>query len=554
MNKTILKNLSESFLKYDAKNSLDDLLSMCNIKTLFCEEYGKNLSPLEKYLLTSQRKLIVREIINLFKLANSINVEIILLKGIAESYDLYPNPIYRPSNDIDLLIRTRDVLKFSMACKDLGYRLENNEISEEFIKINIDYIGHHHLDKFIKQENPFTLVLELHVALDASWNNLQEETCENLMEEIFSHKCKYNLDNKSIFICDIYDRLIFSLQHSARHLYDSVRSTWLYKNYSLVEIDLKTLIDSILLLDKYFNYIDQDILYNRIEKYGFSENIVLANKLAFEIFEKSILCNERLKNLKTYSFNFWKDQIYKYLRTLFTCRDFFTLHISEIHKVIVKKCLDQNEHYISSCEKCNNIIIDQENDTLTKRRFGTICRCNLIPKNNYKGKIFVYHDNLKLYIDFNITDSNVMVGGLRQQNKWTESINIIIYNPENTNKNIITGIFLMPIITDTGMYKINAQYIGEWWDRRSSSIFPLVKDEAVFSLTDVGYNIRLQLLWEKLEIDYSKIDYLGMDFILNNVDTNEAKLDAVLCWSNPANDYYNPASLGMVSFTKPKIK
>jgi hypothetical protein len=50
-----------------------------------------------------------------------MNVEILLLKGLAEAYDLYPNSDYRFFSDIDILIRPCDAIKFSLACKEIGY-------------------------------------------------------------------------------------------------------------------------------------------------------------------------------------------------------------------------------------------------------------------------------------------------------------------------------------------------------------------------------------------------------------------------------------------------
>jgi hypothetical protein len=329
---------------------------------------------------------------------------------------------------------------------------------------------------------------------------------------------------------------------------------YFYEKRQYLDLNFKTLIDGILIYNKYSEKINEDILYERIELYGFSGDLLLANKICTEIFNVTPLDTKKLKQLKIYSFNCWKEQVYDCLYQI-ESKELMTGKYFDINKKIVEKCLSQNEQY--NCKYgCNDEIIkiNESLDSLTKKRFGTVCRYNLTPKddNDFHGEVKMHHDEEKLFIEFNINDSIVMVKGSGRQNKWTESISLVIYNPncDKDKSSITTGIFMTPEITESGEYKVNIQYTGEWRDKRSSQPYSQESYDASFMITNDGYKISLQLSWDKLGIDYSNLDYLGMDFVLNNVDTNEPKLDGVLCWSNPIINFYNPATLGLVKFVK----
>lgn len=555
MDESGLKRLFAAFRKNTSSKPIQDMANHCGIDTIFHQEESLNLSLVKNVLLKNRQKVMLIELKKLFDAAEKEALEIVLLKGVAEAFDLYKEPFARPSGDIDLLIRPEDAVKFSLLCRDLGYLYGDGEITADLIEKDISYRSHHHLQKFTKPDRMFPISLELHMVLDATWYTIQTNTGINLTEAVFTNKQLFNIDEIRIYVCDPYDRFIFALQHSARHTYDCMNTVWYYTKNTSVALDLKTLVDGILLSEKYPVVLENDILYKRIENYGFAEDILFANKMAIEIFDFPLLSEEKLKKLQPYQCNYWKDQIYRCLCSIHPFNNFISLPLPDIYKSLVKKCLESNERYTCKTTKTTEFItIDDSCDTLTKRRFGTVCRFGLVPKkeNHYQAKINMVHDAEVLSIVFDIEDAIVQVGGFDRQNAWAESICLIFYNPNciSDNSNITTGLFFSPSVDEQGKVSVQVEYIGEWRDPRQTTDFPLEEQNASFALTNSGYTLSLKLAWEKLGIQYESLSYLGMDFVLNNVDTNEPALTSVLSWSNPIFDFYNPSTLGMVFFEK----
>ena len=91
-------------------------------------------------------------------------------------------------------------------------------------------------------------------------------------------------------------------------------------------------------------------------------------------------------------------------------------------------------------------------------------------------------------------------------------------------------------------------YNNKWSDERGNQVIRLEDSCYEIKIENNGYKMNLKLKWELFEIDFHTLNYLGMDVILNDVDTDEPDLDTVQCWSNISVQLHNPSRYGMLRF------
>ncbi len=109
---------------------------------------------------------------------------VVVLKGGALAFTLYPNPALRPLGDLDILIRPDHLDLAEQSLREIGFQRDTIEVSEGFAEFNI-----HHLH--LRRGTPRPLILEVHhrlrgspadwysVPLDWFWSQIEPYTIPN---------------------------------------------------------------------------------------------------------------------------------------------------------------------------------------------------------------------------------------------------------------------------------------------------------------------------------------------------------------------------------------
>jgi hypothetical protein len=154
-------------------------------------------------------------------------IRVLFLKGVAMAWSVYPDPVLRSFNDIDILVVPENVISARGILESLGYKCRAKifEILKEF----------HCEEQFIYENvKEDRLQLELHWALHA-FSGIKGKVS---IDEIFSRSVKARAPYFSIEILDLVDRLIHSALHMLfGHTHD-VRLNWIY-DIALIAKQLK---------------------------------------------------------------------------------------------------------------------------------------------------------------------------------------------------------------------------------------------------------------------------------------------------------------------------
>ena len=85
---------------------------------------------------------IIKELLELQKLADDNGIAILFLKGLIERYDTYlPLDLYRDYGDIDILVSQDDVYDFCALCERLNFKTSNGAINNGLNQIFRTWIG-----------------------------------------------------------------------------------------------------------------------------------------------------------------------------------------------------------------------------------------------------------------------------------------------------------------------------------------------------------------------------------------------------------------------------
>lgn len=85
-------------------------------------------------------------------------IPVLVLKGAALAYLVYPRPELRPMRDLDLLVRPEDTPRARAVLHQIGFRVA---AARDFVLP----AGHHHLPAFEMVQNGETVSVELHTAV-----------------------------------------------------------------------------------------------------------------------------------------------------------------------------------------------------------------------------------------------------------------------------------------------------------------------------------------------------------------------------------------------------
>jgi hypothetical protein len=144
----------------------------------------------------------------------SAGVEPLLLKGPALGRSLYPDPVFRPSGDIDLLVRREQVPAARKALLSLGFHLtvDNFGTSPGF------YIE----ETYLPDGCPWPFPVEIHWDIQQYGRRHREAA----LEELFDHAVRVATPALSFSTLSPVHALVLAGIHVAMHHADEVRLIW----------------------------------------------------------------------------------------------------------------------------------------------------------------------------------------------------------------------------------------------------------------------------------------------------------------------------------------
>lgn len=577
MNEMILEEIKNRILDYceDGEDGLFYELSRLEVIPMFSDEIKKISYPdylkLQLFIMLNRihQELYLDDLLNIAKNCKKYDVDIICLKGLSAAFELYEDPSIRISGDLDLLVRERDVYSLLEVCKQMGYSFEEGELSRERIEYHIKDIGHQHLPRIhrvvTKDGKKYILEIEVHLVLDPCWYKIKRNDGRDLTETIFSNSIKFNLFDE-IYVCDMYDNFIFLLKHFFRHLHYEMYNDWQcsYADRNITA-SLKSLVDAILLVEKYKDIFDWDEVRKRAYDYNFECDVAAALKIANDFLHYPMnmdyiysMCEVEMES---YSYNYWRKLFCRKFIQLCDGKDIIIGKSTDIYKKITMECQKENPQYICAYHKgpivfddLNTIVIDEYVDKKQMNRHGTFVRysVNKTSSLDFGAKVRSWWDDNRLYFDFDIRDGILKFKDI-DNILWGESLVLFFYNPQFDKyglKETYTGFFCTYVLRN-GVFESVVNYQRDYCDKRAGVELDKSNYDYELAITEKGYTIRISILWKTLNIDPFDTDQIGVEFYFNNVDSDEPELNTVLSWSNPIEDWYNPCSWGVFLLQKP---
>jgi hypothetical protein len=170
---------------------------------------GRYLQSMVKSM-ASERQL--KELLSAF---GRENIRVIVIKGQAAAWSLYPDPAMRPVTDIDILVRPGDVHRSGVVLEKLGYRCLKKKY-----RISIE---RYHEEKFERDKAKDCMV-------EIQWNIFPFYAINELAdtEPLFARAVKVKMNGISFDTLHPVDALIFSSNHMVYgHSTVGIRLSWI---------------------------------------------------------------------------------------------------------------------------------------------------------------------------------------------------------------------------------------------------------------------------------------------------------------------------------------
>lgn len=470
-------------------------------------------------------RFVIPELLEIQRRADLVDVSILFIKGLVERYDTYKDlHLNRHMCDIDLLVSINDINCVCNIMKELGYKpLYEDEITDDWVEAHISNLTSHHLPPIEKRivNNSVPLQIEVHTVLTPHWNRLADRNM--LTAEILKQKCVPSKE-LGLYGMDICNRIAFSFLYFTNDFLPNLLTFYYCPQNQL--FNGKTLLDAYLILQKYENQIDYDLLVDRIRFYGLEYDALLAAKLMNELFESP--------------------QTSKLLDCL-SCNLNNTVPRTHSEKVLYGSYLavdgicdkDDIDFYKSTV---SNSISQNKNISVIKGK-NAVFELNGAVNNNVN---ITWDDfGISIELDLKINDIEYWADNVEEY----DGVNLRIYNPDYDieRDNAVRNIFVC--------FKKNA--IGEiipdvsfnQKDPTRKGTLAVLNVVASIKQCAEHCKIAITVPWSLQSIDPTKTSYLGFDCTVHLVKSNEK--GTLLYWSTNEEPYYNPAKFGRISLENP---
>ncbi len=217
-----------------------------------------------------------------------VNKKFLVLKGLANAYDLYNNPCIRVAGDIDLLVEEADCADVEKALYQMGYVIKGTpkvgsavhyygDLYSEYIKRYKDSFDSYVYNHLIlhKEVEGISVEIEIHRYL---YGGLIR--CPHILySEIFNTCREVNISSGfSVRTLSCENTLLYMACHMTKHMTSAIKNP----EHFAPLIDTKTLLDMRLLLEKYS--IDWNQIVEKAKDWEASGSLLLALKMVRYMF------------------------------------------------------------------------------------------------------------------------------------------------------------------------------------------------------------------------------------------------------------------------------
>lgn len=214
-----------------------------------------------------------------------------VLKGIPLTYELYGDIYSRISNDIDILLKPKDIVRAAQLLQSMGFQYSGPDMSQKNCRKILEddeYANHnyYHIQAFIS-ENKLLPPIEVHyepvVKTTFDYGDKGYDMVD--IEECFSCGRMLCINGTSIPVLSLEDQTIHLMDHFTMHFLEYKRWYYSLKND---RCDLNLLFQTAAYIDKYYEIINWGILTDKILQYHIETDIAFTFLLINIIFKIQI--------------------------------------------------------------------------------------------------------------------------------------------------------------------------------------------------------------------------------------------------------------------------
>jgi hypothetical protein len=234
------------------------------------------------YETAAFNQVLLTEMERVVQALNDAGIPVIVLKGAALAWTVYPDPALRPMNDLDLLVKTEDLERAKELIFSLGYHEPIPEMARGINRMT----GHAY---YLVKNNREGMIIELHWNLVSGDYDSRTPSIDWVWNNKLLLESNHSKNNIPIDVSTLLPELllIYLIGHLVlQHGKSTSRLIWLYEIYFLF-----------ISLDKEINW---EQFTKEIESFGWLPALQFSNKLIIDHFAKT-LPEEMIFEISKYS-------------------------------------------------------------------------------------------------------------------------------------------------------------------------------------------------------------------------------------------------------------
>ena len=186
------------------------------------------------------------------------NIPVIVLKGAHLAEAIYPDPVLRRMNDIDLLIHTTDLPEAEKIMLKADYSYRSDPDRDKAWRSNISFVS-----------SNGKLVFELH------WHVIiPESRLNNDIDTFLTNSQSAVIAGQKVQVLCSEDLLLYQCYHTAKHLFE--------------HYGLRSLYDIKLITEKQSDKLDWDAVISRAREWGVEKSVFICLTMVHHLFGVSV--------------------------------------------------------------------------------------------------------------------------------------------------------------------------------------------------------------------------------------------------------------------------
>lgn len=176
-------------------------------------------------------------LLDISELFESSGIAPVVLKGLALAYEVYPDPALRPTSDIDLLLKTEEMLPALDLLKEAGFHAEAPPAAQKPLPKELTAVA--------PAKDGITTRVELHHH-DPRNTSVVDRSLDDEFSGFSGPPRRITVGQGSISVPERLDTVNYLFKHLRRHMFVATASNplplrWIADILSFVEIHVKTL-------------------------------------------------------------------------------------------------------------------------------------------------------------------------------------------------------------------------------------------------------------------------------------------------------------------------